>query len=199
MVHECKLNSCVVVTGSGMFSLLSAIRHARVNGFALWDAARHVSLGRTPSAAAARVMADRITAAYAPDWPPAVRAAVTPQRIVERLATGGPLGDYTSPRPALVAYIAGLVQAPPAGSAADPLVAATKRLLLKLDTESNRDTATALTLLRPHEVSQLRAIAAASTPQRLQETLTYVTVPLDTLVPYLSARTAAACCRRTAR
>lgn len=168
MVHACRLVSCIVVTGGGMFTLLSAIRHARVEGFALWDAVRHVSLGRTPPGAAALAMAGRIVDAYSPDWPVAVRRAVTTDRIVAQLATGGPLRGYTSPRPALVAYVAGLVQAPPAGSAADPLDAATANVMLKLDTESNRDTATALTLLHPRELRQLRAVAVASTSQQLR-------------------------------
>ena len=186
MVRACRLTSRIVVTGSGMFSLLSAIRHARVNGFALWDATRHVSLGRTPPAAAALAMASRIVDARSVNWPAGVRAAATAPRIVHELATDGPFRDYTSPRPALVAYTVGLVQVQHSGSAVDPLKNAMAFVMLKLETESNRDTATALTLLQRYEVRQLHAIAAASTPQRLQETLSSVTVPLNTLLPYLS-------------
>jgi hypothetical protein len=63
MVRMCSPVSRIVGTGGSIVTLLSAIRHAGVNGFALWDAVTHVSVGREPPAAAALAMAERIVAA----------------------------------------------------------------------------------------------------------------------------------------
>ena len=163
MVHECKSIACIVATGSGMFSLLSAFCHARPNNFVLWDAVErnHVSVGRVPSPRTARSMAQRIVAAYAPGWPATVRAGVTAQAIVDELAPGKH-GNFTSPRPALVAYVVSNMPFD-AADAATALAAAVQSALRKLDDESLLDTAAGLTTLSRSEVRSLRAVAVTTT------------------------------------
>jgi hypothetical protein len=91
-----------------MAALLDAIRRLPPNGFALWDAAAHVTLGREPSSTVALAIAERIVTAFAPTWPRHARTVITPQRIVSALASCGDTSVF-SPRPALIAYVAGLV------------------------------------------------------------------------------------------
>ena len=108
LVEQCAGAARVVGTGSGMVSLLAAMRGAPVNGFALWDVVTHVGLGREPSAPAALAMAARIVAAHSAAWPAALAAAATPQRLVAALARGAH-GELTSPRPALLSFLAGSI------------------------------------------------------------------------------------------
>ena len=69
-----------------MVSLLAAIRDMPTNGYMLWSAASHVSIGREPSPPVALAMATRIVAACSTAWPATAKAFLTPERIVEHLA-----------------------------------------------------------------------------------------------------------------
>jgi hypothetical protein len=163
-VELCSPFARIVGTGSGMVSLLSAVRRAAPNGFALWDAVSHVTLGREPPAPAALAMAERIVASHARlrRWPQGLAALLTPQRACAELARGAH-GERTSPRPALVAYLAGLV----GGGLGDArggepefvLKRAVRHVLLKLDDESLRDTVAGLLQLQPSLRMWLRALA----------------------------------------
>ena len=133
-----------VATGSGMVSLLKAFSAAAPNGFTLWGAAAHLRVGQEPPPAQALAMAQRLHAAYAETWPAAVRAYVTPQLLVGSLAHGAHRG-LTSPRPALLAFLASRLS--DQDSAAAPPQALRKGLadvLAKLQTESWRDAAVGL-------------------------------------------------------
>ena len=164
-VELCSPFARIVGTGSGMVSLLSAVRSAAPNGFVLWHAASHVSLGREPLAPVALVMAERILASHARShsWPAAFATLLTPQRACAELARGAH-GELTSPRPALVAYLAGLVGS---GDGVDArgggpeivLQGAVTNLLAKLDDEALRDTVTGLLLLQPSLRKWLRKLA----------------------------------------
>ena len=143
-----------------MVALLTAIRAARPNGFVLWDAISHVSLGREPAPPAALAMAEGILAAYATKWPPAVARSITPQAVLAQLACSAH-DQHTSPRPALVACLASLMgDARAAGSSPEGLLAAAVRALLrKLREESVRDTAVALERMTVQQRKALRALA----------------------------------------
>ena len=160
MVELCSLHARTVGTGSGMVALITAIRAARPNGFVLWDAIAHVSLGREPAPPAALAMAEGILAAYATKWPPAVARAITPRAVLAQLARSAH-DQHTSPRPALVACLASLVgDARAAGSSPEGLLAAALRALLrKLREESVRDTAVALERMTVQQRRALRALA----------------------------------------
>jgi hypothetical protein len=143
-VELCSPFARIVGTGSGMVSLLSAVRNAAPNGFA------HVSLGREPPAPAALAMAERIVASHARSrrWPAAFVALLTPQCACAKLARGAH-GELTSPRPALVAYLAGLVGDAQGGEPAEVLEKAIRVLLLKVKAKSLADTVTALHRMQP--------------------------------------------------
>lgn len=81
----CSPFSRIVVTGSGLVSLLNSFRTARVNGFALWDAITFVSVGSAPSNAASLDMASRLLEPYAAFWPQEARKGITPSRLVGKL------------------------------------------------------------------------------------------------------------------
>jgi hypothetical protein len=140
LVELCSFHARIVGTGSGMVALLDAIRAALPNGFVLWDAITHVSLGREPAPPAALAMAEGILAAYAAEWPPSVARNITPQTMIAQLACSAH-NQLTSPRPALVACLAGLMgDARAAGRSPEELRAAAVRALLrKLREESARD------------------------------------------------------------
>ena len=164
-VELCSPFARIVGTGSGMVSLLSAVRSAAPNGFVLWDSVSHVSLGREPPAPVARAMAERILASHARShrWPDAFKELLTPQRACDELARSAH-GELTSPRPALVAYLAGLVGSgggvgTRGGGPAIVLKRAVRTLLAKLDDESLRDTVTGLLLLQPSLRMWLRKFA----------------------------------------
>jgi len=160
-VELCSPFARIVGTGSGMVSLLAAVRNAAPNGFALWDAVSHVSLGREPPAPAALAMAERIVASYARSrrWPAAFAALLTPQRACAGLARGAH-GELTSPRPALVAYLAGLAGSAQGGEPATVFEKAIRVLLLKVKAESLTDTVTALYRMQPELRVWLRVLAA---------------------------------------
>jgi hypothetical protein len=161
LIEMCSFYARTVGTGSGMVALLTAIRAARPNGFVLWDAIKHVSLGREPSPSTALAMAEGILAAYATKWPPAVARTVSPQAVLAQLARSAH-DEHTSPRPALVACLATLLgDARTAGSSSQLLLAAAvDALLSKLREESARDTATALERMPVQSLKALRALAA---------------------------------------
>ena len=164
--------------GSGMLSLLGAMRVAAPNGFALWDTVRHVKVGgqpRTPAAALA--MARRLHAFYTSDWPtavaagageapvpPALASVLSPERCVAGLAVGAH-GGATSPRPALVAYLleltlSGTRGAGSSGGDGEGLWrSALDWLMLKLRTESVQDAAVALERLSVPALRLLRQVA----------------------------------------
>ncbi len=160
MVELCSLHARTVGTGSSMVALLTAIRAARPNGFVLWDAITHVSLGREPAPPLALAMAEGILAAYATLWPPAVARTATPQAVLAQLACSAH-DQYTSPRPALVACLATLMgDARALGSSPEKLLAAAVRALLrKLREESVRDTAVALERMSVQQRKALRVLA----------------------------------------
>lgn len=164
-VELCAPFARIVGTGSGMVSLLTAVRGSAPNGFALWDAVSHVSLGREPRAPAALAMAERILAARARAhrWPPAFAVLLTPQRACAELALGAH-GELTSPRPALVSYLCGLVGDARGGAPEAVLERAMGAVLRKVEAESVADTVTALTRMRPEQRSWLRVLAAQDAP-----------------------------------
>ena len=159
LVELCSFYARTVGTGSGMVALLTAIRAALPNGFVLWDAITHVSLGREPAPHAALAIAEGIVAAYSAKWPPAVARAITPQVVLAQLALNAH-GQCTSPRPALVAYLASLMGDACAGSSPEVLLAAAVRtLLFKLRNESASDTAVALERMSVQQRKALRELA----------------------------------------
>ena len=161
LVLQCCPYARIVGTGSGMLALLAAIRDARPNGYALWDAAAHVSLGRTPrSAAAALAMAQGLHASYAAQWPLGVARVLTPERVLGALAPCARHGELTSPRPALVAYLLSLLGDARSGECGEALLARAQQVMVdKLQEESLVDTAVALQRLTLRQVRALRALA----------------------------------------
>ena len=162
-VELCSNYARVVATGSGMVALLNAIRIQPPNGFALWTAASHVALGKTPSTAAALAMAERIVAAYSVRWPDAAKQLITAKRLVDELALSSH-NEFTTPRPALVAYLVGLMGDSKEGSPDVVLTRAVSAMLRKLVDESNRDTATALTRVVRSDRTKLYMLAAGGQP-----------------------------------
>ena len=132
-----------VATGSGMVSLLKAFAVARPSGFTLWGAATHLRVGREPPPAQALAMAQRLHAAYAPTWPASVRAHVTPQLMVSSLAYGAHAG-LTSPRPALLAFLARRLRDYDGSAPPEALRKGLSEVLAKLRTESCSDAAVGL-------------------------------------------------------
>jgi hypothetical protein len=172
-VELCSPFARIVGTGSGMVSLLSAVRNSAPNGFALWDAVSHVSLGSEPPAPVALAMAKRILASYARwrSWPEDFAALLTPQRACDELARSTH-GELTSPRPALVAYLAGLVGDARGGTPEAVLEDAVRAMLSKLKEESMRDTLTALIRMDRSSRRWLRALAEGGPPEaKLRERL----------------------------
>jgi hypothetical protein len=146
-----------------MVSLLSTIRRMPTNGFALWDAVAHVSVGREPSAPAALAMAARIVAAYGAAWPASAKAFLTPQRFFDSLAQDAQ-GELTIVRPALVAYLAGLCGNAQHGTPQEVFARAMLALTCKVAEESTRDTVLALSSMPQLELLLLRALAAHNAP-----------------------------------
>ena len=163
MISRCSPYARVVGTGSGMVALLTAINAARPNGFVLSHAVSRVNLGREPAPPAALAMAQAILAAYAHKWAPGVAPAMTPQAVLALLARSAQ-GGHTSPRPALVAYLASIVTTTKGGSAEEVLRDAIMELLAKLRTESARDTATALLRMPVPLRRTLHALAVLGRP-----------------------------------
>ena len=163
VVEQCSFYARIVCTGSGMVSLLTFMRASPPNGFMLWHALDTVSLGHEPSAPAALAIAEGILAPYAAKlgsskWPAAVAQALSPQCVVGALARSAH-SEATSPRPALVAYLASLVGDGHEGSPEVLLAAAQSKLLNKLGKESMVDLAVGLSRIPPSELRTLRALA----------------------------------------
>jgi len=103
-VEVCSPLARVVGTGSGMVSLLAAVRDAPPNGFALWDAVSHVGLGREPPAPVALAMAERILAGRArarAAGPPILRrfsrrSVPATSSLAARTASSRALGRHSS-------------------------------------------------------------------------------------------------------
>ena len=143
IVSACMANSRIALTGSGMVTLLNALRNVPVNGYAMWDAMQRVQLGVTPSNATALAMAEQLVARRVGAWPANVVAEVTPSAIVRWLSSGGP-HPYTSARPALVAFLANLLCAVEWNGAQSAFSVAQVKLIDKLHAEAAVDAAVAL-------------------------------------------------------
>jgi hypothetical protein len=135
----------------------------------LWDAITHVSLGREPAPPVALAMAQGIHGAYAPScWPPHLARAITPQGLLAQLQRSAHC-QLTSPRPALVACLAGLLSTVSLGSSSSSsaegaLAAAAGKLVAKLREESSLDAWVGLERMRLSQRMALRALAVHSTP-----------------------------------
>jgi hypothetical protein len=162
MLNATHTRAGTVATGSGMVALLKAVAEARVNGFCLWNAALHLRVGQEPAPAVVLAMAQRLHSAYAPSWHPSVRAFVTPQLLVDSLAFEAHAG-LTSPRPALLAFLAGSLCSScwtvPDGSGEQALQIGTESVLGKLEAESRGDAALGLERMLPSELKELRLLA----------------------------------------
>ena len=159
LVGCCTPYARIVGTGSGMLSLLTAIRAARPNGFALWDAMAHMSLGRQPSAPAALAMAQGLHASYSARWPAAVAREITAERLLAVLARSAH-GEVTSSRPALMAHLLSLLGDASSGEPPQALLASAQQaMLVKLQEESLQDAAVALQRMTLRQARQLRALA----------------------------------------
>ena len=173
LVELCSPYARVVGTGSGVISLLTAIRGARVNGFSFAHAAAYISLGREPRKAVALAMAERIIGAYARSWPAAMVALVTPERVTAVLARSAH-DELTSPRPALVAFLLSCMGDGRKGSPDKVLATAVKAVLYKLHVESVQDALTALERMSVAERFALRVLADSgqtAEPSRFPRTL----------------------------
>ncbi len=169
IVEDCSPYARIVVTGSGLVALLNAIRTARVNGYALFDAVSYTSLGSEPSRLVSEAMAAGILPSYSSSWPLAMQTAITPSAIVAELAHPAHQG-LTSARPALIAYTIGRMGDAQQGTAAEVMAAAVGAALGKLEAESTRDTVVALSSLTGKERKVLRAVACGGyTWQELED------------------------------
>ena len=170
MVECCSFQARIVGTGSGMVALLTAIRDASPHSFVLWDAIAHVSLGREPAPRVALAMAQGIHGAYASRcWPPALARAITPQGLLAQLQRSAHC-QLTSPRPALVACLAGLIStvslssSSSSSSAEGVLAVAAGLLVTKLREESSLDALVGLERMRLSQRKALRALAVHGIP-----------------------------------
>ena len=163
LVGRCWPHARVVGAGIGMVALLSATSTASPGGWVLAHDTARVHLGREPAPPAALAMAQGILAAHAHEWPPVVAPAMSPAAVLALLAPSAH-GGHTSPRPALVAYLASIVALTQRDSAEGVLAAAVEELLATLRSESGRDTATALLRMPVSVRRALRALAAQGRP-----------------------------------
>ena len=144
VVGETSSIARVAVTGSGTVHLLNEIANFPVNGFALEDAVTPVCLGEVSSAAATRDMAGMMLRAYSTGrWPQPLLDVVTADRLVTALDTGDagvpasrPARGITSRRPALIAYLLGLMGDGTVGDAATVFTRAWNAMVDKLWTET---------------------------------------------------------------
>lgn len=143
IVSACMATSRIAITGSGMVTLLNALRNVPVNGYAIWDAMLRVQLGMTPPHAAALAMAEQLVAHRASAWPAGIATEATPAVIVQWLSSGGHF-SFTSARPALVAYLANLLCGVRASAAQSVLIVAQNKLIDKLRSEAAADASIAL-------------------------------------------------------
>ena len=165
MLERCWAQGAFLVcSGSGMVTLLTAVRSCPPNGFMLWSSVVHVRLGsEPPTAAAALAMARRIHAFYSSSLAVGgerAAAFITPERCLAALARASH-GDTTSTRPALVAFLLASLEDADWGSRPDEEVwqRAIAGLLRKLRNESEHDAAVALGRLHSPELLALRQLA----------------------------------------
>lgn len=149
----------IVVTGSGLFTLLNSFRTAHLNGFALWEAVTFAGIGSEPSSLATQAMAARLLEQYSVSWPQSVRAEITPAKLVDTFAPSAH-GELTSARPALLAFALGCMGDASTGGADIVLGRAQGAVLGKLRNESVRDTLSTLVSMRRVERSVLRDIVS---------------------------------------
>ena len=158
IVQEVSPFGRVVVTGSGLVTLLNSVRTSHVNGFALWDAVAFLSVGREPSRVAAQSIAKALLPPYSSDWPPAAKHAMTPTILMDTLALTAQ-DNLTSLRPALLAYFLGCMGDARTGPSDKVISAAVGAARGKLLAESTRDTLSALTALNLAQRRVLRDVA----------------------------------------
>lgn len=151
----------IVVTGSGLVTLLNSIRTTAPNGFALWHAMSFLSLGREPPAPTVQSMAAAMLQQYAAHWNATARHAITPATIVDELQVSAHAG-LTSPRPALLAFALGCMGDAQKGTPVEVVKVAVRAVLNKMKHESVRDTASALASLDSNERRVLLDIAAGT-------------------------------------
>jgi len=111
------------VTSTHIAALWMRSAGSRLKGSRSGTRARHLLIGREPPPAAALAVAEHIVAAYSASWPADVRRVITPQRLVAKLKAHGD-DVLFSPRPALIAYVAGRMGDASTGTAAQVLQAA---------------------------------------------------------------------------
>ena len=143
---KCHAVSRMAMTGSGMVTLLNTLRRVKVNGHMLWDMMTRVHLGATPVAADALSMAEAIVSHSSgiQKWSDDVKKYVTAERIVQQLTPQGAAPGVTSARQALVAFLVHLMGDAAVGLPDSVLQLAYKALVLKVQDESEADTAVAL-------------------------------------------------------
>jgi hypothetical protein len=135
--------SKVAFTGSGIITILNQIRMLRRNSYDIWSSARLLSLGTTPSAAAAEAIAMRMLTAAATqyNWPPELVTYLrqgNPSRLVAILTDS--TGDgATAPRPALIAQLLGNIRQRPRKSPEELVNSALTRVCGGLQSESFQD------------------------------------------------------------
>ena len=158
IVHLLSPLGRIVVTGSGLVSLLNSFRTTRVNGFALWDAVSFLAVGCEPSLAAAQSIAAAIFSPLTMAWPPAAKLAITPTTLIDALTSTAHC-HLTSLRPALLAYTLGCMGDAQTGPPQKVLGAAVGAALSKLRNESTRDTLATLVALDLDQRRVLREVA----------------------------------------
>jgi hypothetical protein len=141
-----------------MAALLDAVRKQPPNSFTLWDAATRLQLGLEPPPDAALAMAERIVTAYSSRWPADAHRVITARRLVEDLRADG-VDALFSPRPALIAYVAGLMGDAQTGAAETVLEEAVRAAAVKLVQESSQDVARLLLTMRSEDRALLRRLA----------------------------------------
>lgn len=160
LIEKCSSTVRIVVTGSGLVTLLNSFRTARVNGFALWDAVSYIGLGSAPPNATAVAMAECLLKAYSTVWPQSAHAKITASALVDALLPGANDG-LTSARPALLAYLLDRMGDAATGSPEHVLNAAKGAAFGKIYAESVRDTLSALETMSNDERRVLHEVASS--------------------------------------
>lgn len=141
-----------------MAALLDAIRRTPPNGFALWTAATRLPLGRERSPNASQAMAELIVASASAKWPAQARAVITAQRLVAELTSRGHTSLFSS-RPALIAYVVGLIGNAEGGSPDQILADALSDAKAKLVQELTFDVARLLLTMSQASRVNLRRLS----------------------------------------
>jgi hypothetical protein len=162
IVENCSSLTRIAVTGSSL-TLMNAFRKARVNSYALWDAASYLSLGSTPKRPVAEQIATAIHTAYTSRWPPDIKAAISAKALVDKLSSTAAADDsLTSPRPALLAYTLECMGGEgrrDSRAGDNTLVDALDKVRRSILTKAGVDTVSALAEMGDQERQILRAVA----------------------------------------